>query len=217
MHEKMNPNLAALARDTSADLPPVIVRQQFRGEYILVLGFRADASYIHEELEEIVLRYTNQVERFASRGALKRWLDKNADVLNEYPRFDPNIEYNDELWLPYGSRKIDLFICSTITREDNGENAGCVFDGEEFARLVLPETPKIILHFKNEYRDSSPLPDAEKLKNDHANRIYHLPRNKVDQEHEDKSNYMLIELVEKLYWHHMEIPYPQYEDILFRT
>ncbi|MBW3000097.1 hypothetical protein KY339_05485 [Candidatus Woesearchaeota archaeon] len=185
---------------------------------ILALGFRADATVLQGDLERTVAKYNLGVRVFTMRckSSVMDHLDKKDTPLDD-KEFVVNLGYptsEREKFPQYLSYDTKLFVCSTVTREDTDEHSSALSDGEEFAKLLMPETPKLILHFKNEYRGDLTLPSAKKLELDFGEQLYHLPRESREGQINPSSINAMDRLVKELFEKDMKIPFELYLNII---
>ena len=192
---------------------------------IFVLGFRPkDTVSIMRSLENTVKNYNlgARVEGWPTKYATKKYLDKHATPIPgtsfvvdtcHYYMFDDDV---NKPWPQYRSEEIQLFVCSTVIKEASGEDAPhALHDGEQFAKALLPETPKLILHFQNEYRGDRDTPDIRCLEIDFSQGIYHLARDIRTPESKESSETDMGAIVKELFEQDMKMPLEVYKEIVW--
>lgn len=158
------------------------------GKEIIVLGKLGD-SKVCDHIDDIIEQHGLDRFFYRSKLCLQSHLEKVGTVI-------PNTEFSTQTGFEedetiyeagfeedihhykmpkYRSENVVLLIAYTLLKE-SGAGAYVIDDGEEFARQILPGTPKLIVHYRDYYGGYAKLPCKSTLKSDFGGRVYHIAK-----------------------------------------
>lgn len=196
---------------------------------ILTLGFGPLDTYqmgeyaLFEVLCETSSRHSlgANVDWAVSRYGAKDRLDKYASATESMVRVNTGETVNPAtggaarpfvLWPRYEGGDVRIFVCSKVTMEDIGKSR-VLYDGDQFARDILTGIPRVVMHFQDNFYGKSDLPQEAFLEYDHAQGVFHLPRDLRSDRSTHASVAAMGNLVKGLWENGLEIPIGTYMDL----
>ena len=130
--------------------------------YIVALCYKNNGPSIKDALDTIntIDSLDLNISAFETRADTRQYLDVCAHKIPNTLVMVPKGESN-KMRSAYRSDDLGLFICSTITYEERAEVANT--NGEGFAKAILPESSKLILHMQSSMFPDSTFPSREIL------------------------------------------------------
>jgi hypothetical protein len=194
------------------------MKSRIMDQYILSLGFRADGRHLARILPSIVKDFNVKVYASTAKYDI-------IDFLKEFGKPIPKTKFSTQAAFDVGPRTYEtlqficdnaaLFICSDVIREASDGDAAAVYDGYEFADLIMPNNHRTVLHFQNHYRRSkTPELSYAIIEEDFSKHLYHLPRDISTIDLEKNSDEILKIFIESFFRNNKNMPFDDYMKII---